>query len=364
MSDSSVYTTSKTQRQNKVKQGDCQVAGRPLFVRLYPELSAAALKAGLDKELALWYELRAINANGSSRLLLNEAVAALVEHFDYTQSTAYRLLKAGDDKLWDIKCPPLNALTPGGKTTLLSGRSIPSSGFAATCSDALKKTPASCRLSVSSGVPGPTAPVRRGQGYYSTREWHSVVKIKGLRELGEYLDTLLGRAVEIRASDFRGRQAKTAQLYASFFKPAGVRAKPISRDSIKDATGVLRRQQQRYDKVAGIKRVANFAFYQNDKGVLAPLRHLVDGKCKQWLKDRRLGNTYHSRALKASRGMTKRVNAELHRSLICGEASCVLKRFFQSARSLIRSSERDNEAFLLVNKRDRLIKGRMEWCIA
>jgi len=39
-------------------------------VRLIPELSAAALKAGDDKkELALWYELRAINANGSSRLV-------------------------------------------------------------------------------------------------------------------------------------------------------------------------------------------------------------------------------------------------------------------------------------------------------
>jgi len=53
-----------------------------------------------------------------------------------------------------------------------------------------------------------------------------------------------------------------------------------------------------------------------------------------------------------------------HRSFNLGEATGVLKRFFLSARSLIRSSERDNEAFLLVNKRDRLIKGRMEWCIA
>ncbi|GAI82910.1 unnamed protein product, partial [marine sediment metagenome] len=47
-----------------VKQGDCQVTGRPLFVRLFPELSVAALKFNLDKELALWYELRAINVTG------------------------------------------------------------------------------------------------------------------------------------------------------------------------------------------------------------------------------------------------------------------------------------------------------------
>jgi hypothetical protein len=310
MTKTTVYTTSKAQRQRKVK-GDCQLLGRPFFVRLYPELSVAALRAGLDKELCLWYELRSINVNGSSRLLLNDALAALVEHFDYTQSTAYRLLKAGKGKFWDIR---------GSK---LSG------GFGG----------------------------------------RSVVKIEGLFQVAEWFNTSvprLSRPVEVKVSDFKGSRAnKTAWLYASFFKPEGSKAKPISRDSIKDATGVKRRQQQRYDKVAGNKRVANFALYQNDKGVLAPLRHLVDGKSRQWLKDRRLGNTYHSRALKASRGMTRRVNAELrHRSLIFGEMSCVPKRFFLSARSLIRSSERDNEAFLLVNKRDRLIKGRMEWCIA
>ncbi|MBA7627821.1 hypothetical protein ES703_35290 [subsurface metagenome] len=280
-------------------------------LKLYPGLSVAALKARVDKELALWYELRAINATGSSRLLLNDTLASLVKHFGYSQATAYRLLKAGKGKFWDIR---------GSK---LSG------GFGG----------------------------------------RSVVKIEGLLQMAEWFNTSvfrLGRPVEVRASDFKGRRAKTAWLYASFFKPEGSRAKPVSRDSIKAATGVKRRQQRRYDKVAGIKRVANFACYQDSQGKLHPLRHLVDGKSRQWLKDRRLGNTYHSRGLSAPRGMTKRVNAELrHRSLISGEATGVLlKRFFLSARSLIKSPERANEAFLLVNKGDRLIKGRMEWCIA
>ncbi len=291
-----------------VKSGDYQGAGRPLFVKLYPGLSVAALKAGLDKELAMWYELRAINDNGSSRLLLNDALAALVSSFGYSEPTIYRLLKAGKGKFWDIR---------GSK---LSG------GF-------------------------------RGR---------SIVKIEGLYQVAQYLNTSgVGRAVEVAARVFRGRGVKAAWLYASFFKPDGSRAKPISRDSIRAATGILRRQQKRYDKVAGIKRVANFACQQDDQGKLTRIRHLVDGKSRQWLKDRRLGNSYHSRALKAHKGMTKKVNAELrHRSFNLGEATGVLKRFFLSARSLIRSSERDNEAFLLVNKRDRLIKGRMEWCIA
>ncbi len=307
---SPVYTNSKAQGQKKVKQGDCQ-AGSSLFIRLYPELSAAALEAGLDKELALWYELRAINVTGSSRLLLNDALAALVKHFGYSQATAYRLLKAGKGKFWDIR---------GSK---LSG------GFGG----------------------------------------RSVVKIEGLCQVAEWFNTSvfrLSRPVGIRAGDFRGREAKSAWLYASFFKPDGSKAKPISRDSIEAATGVKRRQQKRYDKVAGIKRVANFAFQQDGQGKLTPIRHLVDGKSRQWLKDRRLGNTYHSRALSAHRGMTKKVNAELkHRSLNLGEASGVLiKRFFLSARSLVRSPERHEEAFILVNKRDRVIPGRLEWCIA
>jgi hypothetical protein len=335
MDKSPVYTTSKAEQDKNVKPGSCQVAGGPFSVRSYPGLSATALKADLDKDLALWYELRSINDNGSSRLLLNDALAALVKHFDYTQSTAYRLLQAGDGKLWDIKRPPL------------------------VTHDALYKSRRKRRLPFWTGY------LSEGQANNSTKTPSPVIQIKGLREVAEYLGTYPGRAVEIRASDFRGRQAKTAWLYASFFKPDGVRAKPISRDSIKAATGVLIRQQRRYDKAAGIKRVANFAFQQDGQGKLTPIRHLVDGKSRQWLKDRRLGNTYHSRALQAPRGMTKRVNAELgHRSFNSGEASCVSnKRFFFSARSLVRSPERANEAFILVNKRDRIVRGRMEWCM-
>jgi len=327
---SPVYTKSKTQRKKNVKRGDCQVTGRPLFVngklkrgsplavsgkkmrhdsgscplvvRLYPELSVAALKFNLDKELALWYELRAINVTGCGRVDLNDALASLVKHFGYSQATAYRLLRAGDGKLWDI-----------------------------------------CQSPRQPGL--------------------SQIKIYSLEKMAEYFDTWVGRPVEIKAADFKGRGTKTAWLYASFFKPDGSKAKPISRDSIEAATGVLRCQQKRYDKVAGIKRVANFAFRQDGKGNLVPIFHLVSGKCKQWLKDRRLGNTYHSRALKAHRGMTKKVNAELRRSLEKGEAR-LLKRFFRSAKSLVRSPERDKEAFILVNKRDRVIPGRLEWCIA
>ena len=99
--------------------------------------------------------------------------------------------------------------------------------------------------------------------------------------------------------------------------------------------------------------MANFAVQQDGRGKLIPLRHLVDGKSQQWLKDKRLGNTYHSQALPAPKGITKKVNALLRRSFNLGEATGVArKRFFLSARALVRSPERAEEAFLLVNKRD------------
>jgi hypothetical protein len=39
-------------------------------VRLYGELSAKALQTSLDKPLALWYALRAINASGTGTLAI------------------------------------------------------------------------------------------------------------------------------------------------------------------------------------------------------------------------------------------------------------------------------------------------------
>ncbi|MBA7569793.1 hypothetical protein ES708_11534 [subsurface metagenome] len=274
------------------------------LLKLYPELSAAALKSGRHNELALWYELRSINNTGSGRVSLNDALAALVNHFGYSKTTAYRLLKASDGRLFSIYQNPRQ---PG----------------------------------------------------------RSQIYIYALYRVAEYFNTTrVGSPVELSRENFRGRVVKRAWLYASFFKPDGSKSKPISRSSITTATGVKRRQQQRYDKVAGIKRVANFAFFQDGNGKLTPLRHLVTGKSKQWLKHRRLGNTYHSRALITHKGMSRKINTMLrHRSLIWGEAP-LPKRFFLSARSLVRSPERDKEAFILVNKRDRLIRGRMEWCIA
>ncbi len=290
--------------------------GSPPDIKLYSELSTAALKVKLDKELALFYELRAINSSGSSDpgqqrssgwLSLKVAVAALVEHFGYSQSTAYRILKAGDGKFWDIKGAPLSGEFRGRPT----------------------------------------------------------IEIHGLCRVALYLNTpFLSRPIRVKAADFRGRKAKRAWLYASFFKPEGSRAKPIARASLAVATGVERSQQKRYGKIAGIRRVPNFAVQEDGKGILAPIRHLVDSKSNQHLKDRRLGNTYHAKAEKAQKGMVKRVNGDLKQGSFLRDKAPLPRRFFFSVRSLVGSLQRHEEGFLLVNKGHRLIRGRTEWCIA
>ena len=63
----------------------------PRTIRLVPNLSIAALKHGLNKELSLWYCLRDINYWGSGHLELQMATEALALHFHYSKSTAYRI---------------------------------------------------------------------------------------------------------------------------------------------------------------------------------------------------------------------------------------------------------------------------------
>ena len=66
------------------------------IVRLVPKLSISALKAKLDKALALWYCLWARNHCRSGRFDPEDAVGGLTSVFDYSRSTAYRILGTGD----------------------------------------------------------------------------------------------------------------------------------------------------------------------------------------------------------------------------------------------------------------------------
>jgi hypothetical protein len=272
-------------------------------VKLYPELCAASLKAGIDKELALWYELRAIDTEGSSRLDIDAVLARLVP-MAYSKATLYRILSCGAGRFWSI--------------------------------------------------------------YTVAKPYtHFKVQIVGILNIARFLDVShISRPREVSLASFIGRKAKRAQLYSSFHKPAGFRkTKPISRASLELATGVSRRSQLRYDKVAGTKKVANFGFQDDGKGGVCPILEFLKGKKRQYLTVRRLGNIYHSQAVFAASGMAKRVNNQLRERSLEDEG-VLPQRFFLSAKSLLKSKHRHTEAFLLAPPGRRVIRGRLEWCLA
>ena len=246
-----------------------------MIVRLVPGLSLAVLKAHLDKELAMWYCLRAINHWGSGHLGLHMAIEALALHFRYSRSTAYRILSSGDGIFWEKR-----------------------------------------HISVT-GRPQ--------------------IRIYSLKRVARYFDTRCGRyCVEISPKDLVGTgnnrvSRQRSWLYASFHKPEGTTAQPISRATIQEATGVNTRSQQRYDK-ATVMRVANYADTQDTAGRATPIFELVDGKYRQWLVHKRLGNTYYCQAQRSAVGMLRKVNTAVSQSFT-GEEACNLRRFFMTARS-------------------------------
>jgi len=276
----------------------------PEVIRLIPNLSVSALKEKLDKVLSLWYCLRAINHWGSGRLDQSKAIYTLIHDFNYSKSAAYRVLNEGLGKFWDRQ-------TRNGATTIC---------------------------------------------------------LYGLEKVAQYFNTWCGRYyLEIHIADFVGNgnnrvATQRAWLYASFYKPQGDKALPISRASVQEATGVRRRSQQRYEKVT-VKSVANYANRKDVRGRMIPILDLVSGKCRQWLVHKRLGNTYHCIAYKSARGMLRKVNAALNQSWIRGEA-WKSRRFFDTVKSFIKCLHRDQESYVFVNVKDRLVEGRREWCIA
>ncbi|MFC2006744.1 hypothetical protein ACFLUQ_01085 [Chloroflexota bacterium] len=158
------------------------------------------------------------------------------------------------------------------------------------------------------------------------------LQIYSLKKIAGYFNTRCGRYfVEILPRDFVGSgnnrvSAQRAWLYAAFHKPQGRKSLPMSRVSIQEATIVKIKSQQRYDK-STVTRVANFANTQDTKGKVTPILELMDGKCRQRLVHKRLGNTYYCRAQLSAKGMLRKVDDAVSQSLL-GREACYLRRFF------------------------------------
>jgi hypothetical protein len=285
----------------------------PFFVRPIPDLSAAALRQKKHKEVALWHRLRALDRPSGTGVLSHElAIQGLVETFGYSRRTAYRHLQLAEGRLW-----------------------------------------------------------RR-----STHRTGPVIEIYGLKRACEYLGTCLNQADrhfrEMPASQFQLGQER-AQLYASIHKPKGIRANPISRQSIEGYTGVEKRQQLRYERGTGVKKTNSHGVCKftdkNGRTRVVPERRLIVTKTKQYEVNNRTPNIYHSQAGASNKGMLKRVGSQLRGSLIPDEA-IPTRIYFKGQKSLLRAVREHFrkehylpfEGYRLLRNSDRLIKGRIEWC--
>lgn len=268
-------------------------------IKLYPELSIAALKAKWHKEIALWYQLRALT--GSGGIPLERALSCLVPSC-YTQATFYRTLTSGKGLFWDHH-PPTDKHAQG---------------------------------------------VIRFHGILKVAELLGVTHISGPRE--------------IPASSLLPGGNLKAQLYASFHHTLDSKPRPpISRQTLEEITGVNRRTQLRYDKATRTRRVPNYADQENPKGELYPQMAYYQGKRKIYPKHRRLGNSYYARAHTAARGILRRVNRLLAKDSLPGDEGSFARRFFTSPKSFIKQQNRHAEPFLLCPATRRYITGRKEW---
>lgn len=278
-------------------------------IRLCPDLSAAAFRQKLTLELITWHRLRYLNVKASGFLNLEMAIEGLANEFNCCRKTAYRHI---------------------GRT---EGLFLKINGF--------------------------------GQ--------RTTIQIYGLRRVCDYFGiTLTDKHWRMVTTDQFCTMGKArAELYASIFKPQGVRANPISRQTLTERTGLHKVQQRRYEQTAHVKRTPNFAFFKGTNPLgqwnYHPLKQeIFTKKGGHYTVPKRLGNSYHTRQLAGSTGMLRKVNRKLKRSLIPDEAPTLIERFFSSyrklVRGLIRRTRLGEERFYLINNAYRKVLGRLEWC--
>lgn len=301
----------------------------PIYVKVWAPLSAAASKPQVidrvivrDKcsdSLALWHCLRAINSWGSGFLDFDMALDSLISTFHFSARTAYRQLNKGNNVFWTLT-------------------------------------------------------------YHNAQRR---IQIYSLKMVSQYLDTYLSGDKHSRlipVESFCSLKKRRSELYASIHKPKfnkdgkRIKSNPIDRISIEKITGISRMQQWRYEKVARVTHVATFETKEDKDGNICRKKHEVysyNNKTKirrVWLKDKRLGNIYHSSHLPGCVGMAKRISNELRpkneSSLkVAGASSKLLKRFFKSLTKLIKCKHKAGDSHYLVPRWRRVIKGRVEWCI-
>jgi len=280
--------TSVTTKQNSCQAPECQAhsvtglnsnpSASGYRVRLVPDLSASAFKTKQTRELALWHCLRSLNTTGCGHISLETAIEQLSQVFAFRRRTVFNTLSLGEGVFWTRKAT-------------LQGTTI---------------------------------------------------NIKSLKDIFVMFGTSLlniARFYEVPAEKFQSLKERRLALWASIHKPKGVKANPISRDSIETYTGIQRRRQQRYDKSGLVARTPCYR--------------------PQFIQQPRLPNIYHNKAQPGHTGMLIKVR-RLIRSFKTDEA-LEPRRYFNSMRKLTKTRDRADVSYVLTNSHQRHIKGRLEW---
>jgi len=246
-------------------------------VRLVADLSAAAFRTKQTRELALWHCLRALNYSGSGYLGLETALQGLCQVFGYRQRTIFRTLSLGEGLFWH-------------------------------------------RIGTNRG---------------------STIKIEGIKNLCVMFNTQLFNTIrwyDVPAEKFQTLKLRRLALWASIQKPKGIKSNPISRDTVRDYTGVERRTQQLYDRDAEVKRTPCF---------------------RPEHEQPRLPNIYHNKSEPGPKGMLVKVRRFM-KSFRTDEA-LELRRYFGSIRQMVKTKDRVDIVYVLIGSHQRQIKGRLEW---
>jgi hypothetical protein len=273
-------------------------------IRLQADISAAGIRAGQEKLIALWYILRSINLSGSGVIDKDCAIELLMREFNYARATAYAYLRAGEGLYW---------------------QSVDASGRARIAIYGLS------RVLVCMGLNKAT-----------DSHWREVSQAK-----------------------FNTPGQRRAELYASCLKPDEVKGNPISRASITQFTGLSKSAQRRREiEGKGIKRVANFA--KNMDG--DPISATYEAKSKAYHMQQRLPNSYRTKQAPSNKGQIKKAFKRAARSLLAREAQSTLKKvFFKGPRKAIKAIEHDSQgvhtAYYKERPTKRTIYGRQEWVL-
>ena len=203
----------------------------------------------------------------------------------------------------------------------------------------------------------------QGEGIFWQRNNHRLW-LQGQHKIGFKLDSgpMHGIPVELPiAALLSGIQATRAAFYACFHGGRG--AQPISRETLRDVTGVPERTQRAYDQLAGVARRQNIAIgapYASSETEERAWRqgravfHFIDTQGRQGRENQtylawHLPNSYTAAYQRRSKGCRKRLNRKLAGLLnkgTTGNDGMVVERVFfangaLAARQHLREPARD-----------------------